>query len=220
MNYFPSIKIGFSLAGLFLILLANGCAPVFSEMQSARTVGKNNVDATASFSSVGFTNENESDHAQNHIGFQGAYGITDNVDFRIRYSLAWLDDDIGDGSVNVFAFGPKVSIIKDRLSGYLPLGFAFGEDVGSDTWQFHPTLLGTVPVTDKLDFNPSFKLLIPFVEDSENLIAFNLGLGIKLNEELTLRPEYGMLFNPGEDGHFKQFSIGVTFSPSRITTEK
>ena len=70
-------RLGLSLFSLLLILLINGCAPIFSEMQSARTVGKNNIEATASFSSVSFrdTENKESDHTQNSCWFSGGLWI-------------------------------------------------------------------------------------------------------------------------------------------------
>ena len=204
-----------SLFGLLLLLFITSCAPIFSEMQSARTVGKSNIDATASFTAVGFRNEEdkESSSVQNHIGFQGAYGLSDEVDLRVRYAYLWVIDG---GSVNILGFGPKFSLIKDRLAGYVPLGFAFGSDLEEDanTWQIHPTLIGTIPIVNNLEANPSFKVLVPFEKESDTTIAFNLGLGINIFEGFTLRPEYGMLFNPGEKGHFNHFSIGVTFNPS------
>ena len=207
------------IVGLFILFFTNSCAPVFSEMQSARTAGKNQVEGTASFSSVGFSEDGESNHIQNHAGFQAAYGLSDAVDLRVRYAAVWLDGDIGEVNVNILAVGPKFSIIKDRLSGYLPLGFAFGSDVDSDvnTWQFHPTLIGTIPVIEKLEFNPSFKVLLPFESEATVATAINLGLGIKLTERLTLRPEYGILFEPGESGSFNQYGVGITINPSRNT---
>jgi hypothetical protein len=215
------LRIGASLFSLLLFLSINGCAPVFSEMQDARTVGKNNVEGTASFSSVGFTNEGESDHVQNHVGFQAAYGLSDAVDLRLRYAFVKVDDDVQeDITVNVLAIGPKVSLIKDRLSVYLPVGFAFGEEIEAEaTWQIHPPMVGTIPVVDNLDINPSVKVLVPFEEGAETTIAFNIGLGIRLNESFVLRPEFGMLFNAEEwgDGHYKQFGLGVTFHPPRKT---
>ena len=209
------LKTSFYLASLMFILLTNSCAPIFSEMQNASTVGKNNMEGTASFSTVSFRDTEEKDgaHIQNHIGLQGAYGLSDAVDLRFRYARVWLDDDIGDLGANVFGIGPKFSLVKDRLAAYIPIGFAFGKDVGSDanTWQIHPTIIGTIPVSDKFEVNPSFKALFPFEKDAETTVAFNLGLGLELTENLSFRPEFGMLFNPGEKGHFKQFSVGMVF---------
>lgn len=217
MNNIITLRIITPIICLFILVFFNSCAPVFSEMQSARTAGKNQVEGTASFSSVGFSEDGESNHIQNHVGFQAAYGLSDAVDIRVRYAAVWLDGDIGEVNANILAVGPKFSLIKDRLSGYLPIGFAFGSDVDSDvnTWQFHPTLLGTIPIIEKLDINPSFKVLIPFESESTITTAFNLGLGIKLSETLTVRPEYGMLFEPGEPGSFSQFGIGVTLNARR-----
>ena len=44
---------------------------------------------------------------------------------------------------------------------------------------------------------------------------FNLGLGIGNFERLVVRPEVGILINPGEDGHFRHFSIGLTYYAGR-----
>ncbi len=197
-----------------ILVLFNGCAPIFSEMQSARTVGKGNIELSGGLSFVSFTEDRETDHVQNHIGLQAAYGLSDAVDLRARYEYLWIDDD--GGKANIFGLGPKFSLLTDRIAGYLPIGFAFGEDIedSSDSWQIHPTLLVSIPVVDFLEINPSGKVLIPFHEDGETLIAFNLGLGLSLNNRLTIRPEYGMLFNPGESGHFGQFSIGFTINPA------
>ncbi len=101
------------------------------------------------------------------------------MDFRIRYERVILDSSIFDSyGVNVLGFGPKFSLVKDRAALYLPVGFAFGNDTEiSKTWQFHPTLLLTVPVNKYFEFNPSAKVLIPIVSEGETLVAFNFGAG-------------------------------------------
>lgn len=195
-----------------LFLLLNSCAPVFSELQSARTVGKGNIEATGSYSTVSISNDGERNHAQDHFGLQLAYGISDKIDLRARYEYIWGEADV---TANVFGIGPKFSIVKDRLAGYLPLGFAFGGSIeeSSKTWQIQPTIIATFPVVDFLDINPSFKVLFPFAKDTETSIALNLGLGFKLSNKFTIRPEYGILFSPGDEGSFGQFSIGMTITP-------
>lgn len=217
MKQFSFLKLALSSASLALVLLINGCAPIFSEMQDARTVGKNNVDATASYSSVSFrdTEEKSTFKIQNHVGIQASYGVSDRVDVRLRYAYVWVSND-ADAQVSVIGIGPKFSFIKDRLSGYLPLGFAFGSDVenSSKTWQIHPTIIGTFPINDKFDINPSFKVLIPFESEIETTLAVNIGLGVKLIENFIIRPEFGVLVNPGEEGYFSQFSLGLTYAPS------
>jgi len=198
------------------MLLTNSCAPVFSEMQSASTVGEGKMDGTVSYSSVRFSSEDGSDHVQNHADVQFAYGFSENLDLRGRYSSIWVPDE--DIRLNLLGFGPKFNFIKDRLSAYLPVGFAFGEGIeSSETFQIHPTILGSFPIIDKLEVNPSFKVLVPISGEGESLVAVNLGFGIDIARGVTIRPEYGLLFNPGEDGRFSHFGLGLTFSPADKT---
>ncbi|HQU71054.1 MAG TPA: hypothetical protein PKV71_06630 [Calditrichia bacterium] len=47
--------------------------------------------------------------------------------------------------------------------------------------------------------------------DLDVLVAFNLGLGISSDlNRWALRPEVGYLFNPGENGHYFHWSLGVS----------
>lgn len=51
-------------------------------------------------------------------------------------------------------------------------------------------------------------------------MAFNLGLGLSADfNRWAIRPEYGMLFNPGEEGHFGQFSIGFMYKLNKNFSE-
>lgn len=199
---------------LLLLVTFQNCAPVFSDMQSARLVGKGSFEVTPSYSTVNFAEEGESEGIQNHVGAQFALGLSDKVDLRARFEHIWLKED-GEFNEQIFGIGPKFSLVKDRIAGYLPVGFAFS-DVG-ESIQIHPTLLFTVPIVpDKLDFNPSAKYLISFCDGCENLVAVNAGLAF--SEDIArwaLRAEYGLLYNPGESGHFGQFSVGFSYTFSK-----
>jgi hypothetical protein len=193
---------GLRLFGLLSATLAGvACAPVFSDFQSAKLVGRDRVELTPSASTVSFS---ESGHVQNEYGLQLGEGVLDHMDLRVGYVRA--------AGVNGFGFGPKIALVKDRLALALPVGFAFGEDVEiSETWTAHPTLLLTQPVTRRLEVNASAKGLIPLTEDwGGTLVAFNVGLGIGDLERWAIRPEIGFLFDPGESGHFTQFGLGFT----------
>ena len=217
----PSLKI-YSLCQFTVIIfllvcltvIFPGCAPVFSELQSAKLVGPGHLEVTPSFSSVSLSSEGESEHIQNHYGVQAGLGINRQMDFRLRYERISVDLD-GDGSfgVNILGFGPKFSLVKDMVAVYVPIGFAFGEDIEvSETWQIHPTLLITLPVSKYIEFNPSAKILIPIKGEQDTLVAFNLSTAISANlEKWAIRPEIGFLYNPGESGHFMHFSIGFTY---------
>jgi hypothetical protein len=192
-----------------LVIATWSCAPVFSDLQSARLAGKGNLEAAPHFTSASFSADNETDHVQNHYGLQLAYGLSDRFDIRARYEFIKVDDDddFGDLKANVFGIGPKASLIKDRLAAYIPVGFAFGGDVeGIEEFEVQPTLLLTLPVGEYIEINPSAKGII----GDDFYVAFNVGLGLSSDfNKWAIRPEYGMLFNPGEEGHFSQFSIGL-----------
>ena len=179
---------------------------------SERLAGKGNFEATPHFTTASFTSDSETDHVQNHFGLQVALGISDRFDVRARYENIQVTDD--GRTANVFGIGPKASLIKDRLAAYVPVGFAFGGDVdGIEEWEVQPILLGTLPVGQFMEVNPPAQGII----GEEFYVAFNLGLGVSSDfNKWTLRPEYGMLFNPGEEGHFGQFSIGLSFNLNQL----
>lgn len=208
----------------YLLLMSSCMPPVFSELQSARTLEKGKVEATAGFSANFSVFDDEgkqyNEHSYDHFGVHLAYGLADRVDLRARLEYIWIDD-AGEpgGTYNIFGMGPKGSIVEDRLAVYLPVGFAFGKEIENtgDTWQFHPTLLFTLPVSDYFEFNPSGKVLIPFNSDLEALVAFNFGLGLSTDlSKYAIRPEFGLLYNPGEKGHYQHFSVGVTLYPGAL----
>ncbi|HSG27297.1 MAG TPA: hypothetical protein VLA34_02365 [Candidatus Krumholzibacterium sp.] len=203
--------------GTLILILAGvsmswGCSSPFSELQSARLVEKNHVEATAYYSAVSVSVDEENEKTQDDFGFQFAYGVSDKVNMRFRYERLSAVDLDSKYDVNVWSFGPKIRLGDDRYSLYLPLGFGTGEMIESqDTWEFHPTLLQTIGMNEYLEFNTSLKYLWRFDEDRDNAFAFNLGLG--LGNDLTkivFRPEAGILINPGEDGFFWHWSIGVS----------
>jgi hypothetical protein len=191
---------------IITLVLSYSCAPVFSDLQSAKLAGKGNFEATPNFTTTSWTADSETDHIQNHFGFQLGYGLSHRIDLRARYEYIGVAND--GGNTNVFGFGPKVSLLKDRIAAYLPIGFAFGGDVdGIEEFEFQPTFLFTLPVGKHIEINPSVKGII----GDDFYCAFNLGLGLSTNlEKYVIRPEYGVFINPGESGHYGQFSIGAT----------
>jgi hypothetical protein len=175
----------------------------FSEVQSAKTIGKNRVEITPFFSSAF--------GKQNYIGFQFAYGISNDIDIRFRFESMWIKEGEISKIVSVFGIGPKFSLLKDNISFYIPIGSTVGEGT-KNTWQIHPTLLFTLPIVkDLTEVSLSTKYLLPICEDCDNSIAVNLGFSLSSNlSKWAIRPEYGMLFYPGGSGYFSQFSLGYS----------
>lgn len=205
------------VAFMFLV----GCAPPFSAMQSAKLAGRGNYEITPFFSTVSFSVEDQTEHMQNEYGIQAAYGLADGFDLQLRYEFISFDyydpyfDSIS-SSANVIGVGPKARIYRDIIAFCSPIGFGFGNGIDevSETWQFHPTLIITLPIGDVFELNPSGKVLIPISGDQDILLAFNFGAGISANlRKWAIRPELGFLISPGDDGHFTHFSIGITIYP-------
>ena len=205
--------------GLVCIVFGvEGCAPPFSDLQSAKLVDEGEFEIGGHYSAVSWQYEDEGEKVQDHIGVQLAYGVAETMNFRFRYEyidVGGFDEDEFDFSAHVFGFGPKFSLAEDIVALYVPIGFATGEDISTeDTWQLHPTIIVTSTQGGVLELNASVKYILTFAEGQDDLMAFNLGLGLSPDlEKYALRPEGGVLINPGEDGYYWHFSIGLSFCP-------
>ncbi len=209
------ISIGFAL--ILLLSVINSCAPVFSDLQSARTAGKGRVEVTPSYSRVSLSSEGSSEALQNHFGLQAAYGITRKIDLRVRYEyIGFADEEFRDelGQFHIWGLGPKVNLIPDMLSLYVPVGGILNsEDADGSNMELQPTVLFTYPMFNNiLDLNLSAKYLIFLSGDNDqSWIAVNFGIALGRDvTNLAIRPEYGILFSPGEEGSYRHFSIGIT----------
>ena len=124
---------------------------------------------------------------------------------------------IEDGpSAEVVGFGPKIGLVKDRLALYVPIGRGFGGEAEQEldkSWAVHPTLLATVPAHRNVEVNASAKYLIPLQGGGDDLLAFNLGLGVGDLERWTIRPEVRLLVDPGDEGRFFHLSLALSFRP-------
>lgn len=202
------------IAGLALILaVPTACATPFSDYQSARLVDEGKVDITASYGQSHFRDDGESDKVQDEFGLQVAFRVADNAELRAKYFLMNVDAE-GESTANALGFGPKFSLVEDRLALYTPVGFAFGGfiDDGGSTWQLQPTLIGNLYRSDQFEVNASGKYIFWFDQDIDDFVAFNLGFGIGPLERWAIRPEVGFLLNPGDSGSFIQFGLGASFA--------
>lgn len=211
MRFQSALLTAASICALCVALLGEGCAPVFSDLQGAGLVGKDRYEITPSFSTVSFQNEGESEHAYNHYGVQIGYGISDHADLRFRLEHIELGGE--SGGVNVIGIGPKIGERYGSAALYLPVGTTLNCSF-ADAMEFHPTLLTSVPLGRGVEFNPSFKILMPLGrEEADILVAVNLGMGFGQVDRFAIRPELGFLFNPGEEGNYRQFSLGFAVRP-------
>ncbi|MSR82460.1 MAG: hypothetical protein EXS58_05980 [Candidatus Latescibacteria bacterium] len=68
------------------------------------------------------------------------------------------------------------------------------------TWQPNP----------HVEFNAAGKVLLR--QDADALVAYNFGLGLShdFERQLTIRPEIGILTNPGEAGYYRHLSLALS----------
>ncbi|MBN7803198.1 sterol desaturase family protein [Algoriphagus aestuariicola] len=185
---------------LTISVFDTACVPVFSDLQSARLVGKGQVEVTPYYTSTGM--ESESDGA-NHVGANFAVGLSPKVDLRGRLEANWIKE----GSTDyIIGMGPKASLMENRIAAFLPIGYA----TNSEVFQLQPTMLFTLPFAkEKLEATLAPKYLISLCEDCESNFATNFGLGFSPNfDRWAVRAEYGRMF--AEDG-VGQFSLGISF---------
>jgi hypothetical protein len=192
----------FTLLLALSIALLQGCAPVFSDFQSARMVERGDIEVTPA---AGYVSA-----PQWTAGAQVGYGLSDRTELRARLTHVFTDWDVeGDGGwledspddFNVISAGPKFSLVEDRLALHLPLGAYFNGEDGLGGLHGHPSLIASIPISDDIDLNPSVNAILP-----GGLVAVNLGTAIGDHDRFTVRPEVGVLVNGGV------ISAGVGFS--------
>ena len=201
---------------VFLLLtptcILSGCVTIFSDFQSAETLGKGNTEISANTSLSYFSENDEQEHVQTNIGLQFGLGISESVDLRSRIEMPSIGNTLETfGDYYVFGLGPKMQLIEGRMSGYLPIGFLAGKDVvAAETFEMQPTLLFTIPVSDIIEINPSFKYTIPIQNDRPAAVVLNIGSAIWI-KNVGIRPEIGFL-KTLDDNQDKYLNVGIGLS--------
>ena len=207
-----------------MLLISMNCAPITSDMQSAKTAGQGGIEMTMNVGSLEMDSDDEmvesEGSVQDNFGISFAYGITDNIDLRARFESIEIPSVEGEEvempSYSLMSFGIKYGIIEDRLAFYLPYSSYSTDEEGIDPANLiAPALLYTATVGDAFELTPSLKYLVPLgdiAEDNDPGLAYNLGFGYQLFGKFTLRGEWGQ-YIPGGDGEtiFSQTSLGLTY---------
>ena len=194
---------------LVALVFAAGCAPMFSD---ARMLRPGQVEVTPSFSPAFVSAEGETEHLANDYSVRAQVGLTNRISVVGGYNRSQISFENPESyGYNTVAFGPKFSLVPDRVAFAMPVGFIWGDEIeSSDTWQLHPTLLVTVPINERDDYNQAVRLLIQTCDNCETLIGFHAGFGVRTGRRLILRPEAAFFFNPGEDGMTWTFGLGAS----------
>ena len=135
-------------------------APVSTNYESARSLKKNNLEATGNFTSYSASSDGESEAYNRNFGFRVGYGITDNFDLKLGYERCipvWEMEDEEIGGVNFFSFSPKYTFIDNIFALKFPVNlYSFSDGGESDSYfAINPTIMGTVPINDNFEFGLS-----------------------------------------------------------------
>ena len=203
-------------AVLALILSLSAC--VTSDLQSARLVGPGKFEVTPSYTMASFSDDGQTERTTNQFGVQVARGLTPRIDLRLRYEYIDIVSEREEG-FSILGFGPKFGVVEDRLAIHAPVGFAFGGNVddSSESWLFRPTVLFTHTISDQAEITTAGKGVIWLNDDDiDKFFGASLGLGLSSDlDRWVVRPEFGFLRNPGEEGTLWHWGVGFTlFSDS------
>lgn len=201
------LKLRTRLCAASLLLALFFLAQCVVPYESARMLPKGEIELKGSFTHVRFNAEGESEKADNGIGLTAGYGINEKINVKFRYES--LNND---GSINFISFGPKVALVQDRVAAALPIGMFFDE--GETEWFISPMFLFTIP-NAKNTFEATLGVRGDkfFEEDSDLLIGLNLGFGLSKDlSRWAIRPDFGVVFNPGEEGAFLTFGVAANYN--------
>ncbi len=196
---------------LFLLpalVLAACVTPINTGFESARMLNKGGLEILGHYSHYSIADAGETNAANNNFGLRLGYGLSDQFDLKVRYERL-VPVEEGGGGVNYVDLAPKVQIMKNWIAGTLPIGLYFAE--GDTRYVISPRMLFTFPANNNFDATLAAKADI-FPQDESNVyLGFQLGVGISSNlQRWALRPELGLMIDPGESGQLWSWGIGLT----------
>ena len=221
-----NVRLHVKLSTIAVAICVAGCAPVFSDFQSAKTLGQGNLEVGGSAGGVFVREGGLGEHVQNEFGAQIGVGLHQKIDFRFRYNLINIpgygsdfnSGDSGPYNVHVFTFGPKFALVENHLAFLSTFQIAFANDIGGvdidavDTFNWQPTLIGTIPLNPEYaEINLGGKFIIINNAGDEPLGAVTLGFGFGKLSEWAIRPEFGILRDLGDSGTIIQVGVAYTY---------
>ena len=214
---------------VIILFISSNCAPVTSDMQSAKLTGKGGMELTIDKGSLDYeSDENQISEIQDNLGLLFAYGLSEKFDLRGRYESINLNNIDNDGDeitkYSLMRLGLKHEIITNKLALYLPYSIYYNSEGEDGPKTLEPTLIYTKTIKDAYELNPSAKVIIPMDEemvDDDLGLAFNLGFGLNPGrllkkvefEKAVFRAEYGIYFPPGSEGEswYSHTTFGLSY---------
>ncbi|TNE68464.1 MAG: hypothetical protein EP344_01320 [Bacteroidetes bacterium] len=194
------------LAAMGLLLLDACVVPINTSFESARMLQKGAGELTGHYTYYTVHDDESTEGINNNFGLRLGYGIADAVDIKARYERL-VPKEEGASGINYIDLAPKVALWPGRIAGTVPVGVYFDDE--DHEWVISPKLLFTLPANDQFEATFAAKADIFPEEGADDYLGFNLGFGISNNlNRWALRPEVGVLINPGESGSSWAWGIG------------
>jgi hypothetical protein len=199
---------------------------VIGMFEKARTLGKGQVELSPQYSHYFVAAYGESGSVSNNVGLRAGLGLLKNVDLKLRYERLFPtgQDHGSNTSYNYFSLVPKVSIIANQLSFFIPVSFYRFKKTysvyGTSKTKINsvaPHLIYTyTAASNRFDFSPSVNASF-FWEEKDILslttwTGINIGAGFSSDlSRWAVRPETGLQFNPGGGGLWWHIGLGFQF---------
>jgi len=187
---------------------------IFTTYDDAPVLGPNRIAITPSIASVAATFNGTTERFGTLYGARVTFGAGERAD--ISATLGRFQEAGGDG-VNLMNLGVKVPISAGRVSLLAPIGFSFGSgvEVGQSA-HVDPGIAFTRPIGKTVDLNPSARVILPFCDDCDPLLGFEVGVGMRSSgNHVNVRPTFGVVVNPRESGVIWTIGGAVTFATRR-----
>lgn len=204
-------------ATMFLFgLLQLNAQSFFNTFDRARPLDQGAFVTTVSFAKQYFSYDGETEDISNTYGLVSGFGVTDEFSINLGWaSYDLLNSYFKNFKVKYYIVKPKYSMLEGKIALGMPFGVViskFKESDESETETYiAPEFMFNYPVNDIFEFGANARIIIPFVEDANTLIRIDVAFGLSHDLSLwAIRPEFGILFDPGEEGMY--FTPGVAVS--------
>ena len=205
------------------VLLINSCvlAPVNSHYESASTIEKNHLEASANLERYDAVVNGDAEKSNYNFGAILGYGFGERFDIKARYTfLNQFDDETVDNFTptryNYFGLSPKYQIVDKILAVKIPVGLYLylpSNGESEAVYTVSPAVIGTLPLNQQADITLISQY--QFSSEYSDFLGFSLGFGFSKDlSKWAVRPELGYQFETEDfDGSgFLNFGVGFVYS--------
>lgn len=179
----------------------------YNTFDRAQSIGYGVIEVSGNFAQQTYSFSGENETMSKTYGLRGGYGFSNNFDLKASWTLQRGKHG---GDYHFFMIKPKFSFGE---SGIVAVALPFGLETyefEEETFYVSPEILFNYPINNFIEIGTNARFVLPLDEDDE-LVGVSVAIGISPDlEQWVIRPEFGMLFDLGDDGYY--FSPGVAFS--------